>query len=197
MRAPLQKVVFLGDSGVGKTSIYNILQKHPFKASIPNTVGGSSGSIEVCPPGYPPARLILWDTAGQEKYRGIVPLYCFGTAYVVVVYDITSRISFTNVPSWIAFGREHAPESAKLVLLGNKNDDEERRVVTQDEGWALAEQVEAMAFFETSAKSGTGIDDCIETIAKDSVVRHTEEIVKEAAATVPMIEKRKEEEDCC
>ena len=85
----------------------------------------------------------------------------------MIVYDITDEVSFTNVEKWISDCKDNAPNSALLVLIGNKSDLEEKRVISKDKGKNLAEEND-MIFFETSALNGNGIEDafkkCIEII---------------------------------
>ena len=95
----------------------------------------------------------MWDTAGQEKYKGLIPSYVRNSSIVFVVYDVSSKSSFDNIPKWITFIR--SIENTTLVLCGNKIDIENREV-TKEEGEALA-QKEGLTFFETSAKTGDGI----------------------------------------
>ena len=95
----------------------------------------------------------IWDTAGQEKYKGLIPSYVRNSSIVFVVYDVSTKSSFDNVPKWISFIR--SIENTTLVLCGNKTD-LEKREVTKEEGEAFA-QKESLAFFETSAKTGDGI----------------------------------------
>ena len=95
----------------------------------------------------------MWDTAGQEKYKGLIPSYVRNSSIVFLVYDVSTKTSFDNIPNWINFIR--TIENTTLVLCGNKIDLENREV-KKEEGEALA-QKEGLAFFEVSAKTGDGI----------------------------------------
>jgi small GTP-binding protein len=161
----IPKVVLLGDHLVGKTSIFTFLQKQPFSAYVNTTVGGGCALVDVQVGGQP-VKLVLWDTAGEEKYRAIVPMYLRDVSYLLLVFDISNRESFDSVPGWAAFIRLHAKVSAKIVLIGNKADLEER-VISMEDGFEMKEQIEAFEFMEGSVKNGVGIQEIIEKVAED------------------------------
>ena len=98
-------------------------------------------------------KLQMWDTAGQEKYKGLIPSYVRNSSIVFLVYDISSKVSFDNIPKWINFIK--TIENTTLVLCGNKIDLSNREVQKQ-EGAELA-QKEGIAFFEVSAKTNENI----------------------------------------
>ena len=136
------KIIFVGDAGVGKTTIIARIMDSPFNEVYePSKYRGQN------------IKLQIWDTAGQEKYKGLIPSYVRNSSIVFLVYDISVKSSFDNIPKWISFIR--SIENTTLVLCGNKID-LEKREVTKEEGEALA-QKEGIAFYETSAKSGDGI----------------------------------------
>ena len=121
----------------------------------------------------------IWDTAGQEKYKGLIPSYVRNSSIVFLVYDISVRSSFDNVPKWISFIR--SIENTTLVLVGNKID-LEKREVTKEEGESLA-QKEGISFYETSAKSGDGIKNMFYNSVSDLSVfaenNNKESLIKE------------------
>ena len=98
-------------------------------------------------------KLQIWDTAGQEKYKGLIPSYVRNSSIVFVVYDVAVKTSFDNIPKWINFIK--TIENTTLVLCGNKIDLSNREV-KKEEGEALA-QKEGIAFFEVSAKTDENI----------------------------------------
>ena len=109
-------------------------------------------------------RLQIWDTAGQENFRAMTRIYYKNSSCALIVYDITEKESFNHIDSWITECKKIAPETALLVLIGNKNDLNENREVSYNEGLKLAEK-NNMLFFETSAKNVENI----EKIFKESV----------------------------
>jgi small GTP-binding protein len=158
------KVVFIGDSAVGKTSLFQRFQDKEFCGEVPTTVGGACANVTIDLAPNPPINLIVWDTAGQEKYRGIVPMYFSRAVFILIVYDVTNRASFDSVPSWASLSQEKAPTNVRLVLIGNKSDLEEQRVVSWTEGTELATSIRAI-FLETSALNSNGVRDLIVAVA--------------------------------
>ena len=146
------KIIFVGDAGVGKTTLISRIMDNPFSDVYEPSIGVDFMSKSIKYRGQN-IKLQMWDTAGQEKYKGLIPSYVRNSSIVFVVYDVSTKSSFDNVPKWISFIR--SIENTTLVLCGNKTD-LEKREVTKEEGEAFA-QKESLAFFETSAKTGDGI----------------------------------------
>ena len=99
-------------------------------------------------------KLQIWDSAGQERYKALIPSYVRGASIVFIVYDVTNKNTFTNVITWINFIKQVNTDESYLVLCGNKID--LPRQVSTNEGKLLAEK-ENLNFYETSAKSGEGV----------------------------------------
>ena len=146
------KIIFIGDAGVGKTTIISRIMDNPFNEVYEPSIGVDFMSKIIKYRGQN-IKLQIWDTAGQEKYKGLIPSYVRNSSIVFLIYDISVKSSFDNIPNWITFIR--SIENTTLVLCGNKID-LEKREVTKEEGEALA-QKEGIAFYEMSAKSGEGI----------------------------------------
>ena len=146
------KIIFVGDAGVGKTTLISRIMDNPFSDVYEPSIGVDFMSKSIKYRGQN-IKLQMWDTAGQEKYKGLIPSYVRNSSIVFVVYDVSTKSSFDNVPKWISFIR--SIENTTLVLCGNKTD-LEKREVTKEEGETFA-QKESLAFFETSAKTGDGI----------------------------------------
>jgi small GTP-binding protein len=160
------KAVLIGDSGVGKTAIFRVIQRHPFNECASETVGGSCCTIDLTMPDNSHSRLMVWDTAGQEKYRQMIPMYFNRVSVLVVVYDITMPESFKTVQAWIELAHERAPSTCITFLIGNKADLEDKRVISTEAGLDLQERIGAVAFLEVSAKDGTRIDAFLDEIAR-------------------------------
>jgi small GTP-binding protein len=158
------KVVFIGDSAVGKTSLFMRFQSKEFSSEVPTTVGGACANVTIDLEDDRKIHLIVWDTAGQEKYRGIVPMYFNRAAFILIVYDIANRTSFESVPSWVTLSQSKSPDGVRLVLIGNKSDLEVQRAVSVVEGTELAASVGAM-FLETSALNPELVRDLIVAVA--------------------------------
>ena len=102
----------------------------------------------------------IWDSAGQERYKALIPSYVRGASIIFIVYDISNKNTFNNVNTWINFIKQINSDNSFLILCGNKID--LQRQVTTKEGLNLAEK-ENMIFFETSAKSGEGVNNMMYT----------------------------------
>ena len=141
------EVLFVGDAGVGKTQIIKNFLEEKFSDVYELTIGVEDISKDITIRGTN-RRLQMLDCSGQEKYKGIISSYVKGSSIVFLIYDVTSKSSFDNIPTWISFIKSHG--SPTLVLCGNKID-LEKREVTKEEGEALA-QKEGIGFYEVSAK---------------------------------------------
>ena len=173
------KVVFIGNSTVGKTALFHRFQGSTELGETVPTVGGACANVSVTVKDNSEVNLMVWDTAGQETYRGIVPMYFSRASFILIVYDITQRSSFESIKEWINLSREQAPPTARIGIIGNKCDLEKNRKVTLAEGQDLADAEEAVLFFETSALKGQCIDELLVTVAE---LAHRDEI--RAAETV-------------
>ncbi|KAF1766319.1 hypothetical protein GCK72_006275 [Caenorhabditis remanei] len=144
------KIVVLGDSGVGKTSI---IYRHRYGAHyrpVNATIGASFVSFDVGSDRDEMVRLQVWDTAGQERFRCMVPMYMRNADAALIVYDVTDRNTFEDVEKWLKdLDRSSGTEEANVFLIGNKTDLVEKREVSEAEGRAMAAKINAK-YFELS-----------------------------------------------
>ncbi|KAJ8350513.1 hypothetical protein SKAU_G00256430 [Synaphobranchus kaupii] len=158
------KMVLLGSSGVGKSSLALRFSKDEFKASAP-TIGCAYLTQVVCLHNAR-IRFEIWDTAGEEKYHSVTPLYYRGAHAALVVYDICKRESFARAQLWLKeLEKQYFPGETVVGLVGNKADLSDGRKVSLQEGYRLAES-KGLLFMETSAKSGQQISELLMTIAE-------------------------------
>ena len=153
----LLKYIIIGDPSVGKSNILLKYAHNKFTNEYQATIGVEFGAKNLTLGGKI-FRIQIWDTAGQENFRSITRAYYKNSVCAIVTYDITNRNSFENVQDWIDEVKSQTPKEILLVLVGNKIDLENERVVSFDEGKKLSENND-MLFFETSAKNGNGIND--------------------------------------
>ena len=160
----LLKYVIIGDSGVGKSNILLQYINGKFSDDFKATVGVEFGAknIEINSRIY---RIQIWDTAGQENFRSIARAYYKNSICACIVYDINNRNSFNSVKSWIDDCTKQTPKSILLLLIGNKNDLNDKREVQYEEGAEFAKK-RNMIFLETSAKTGNNIDNIFERSVK-------------------------------
>ncbi|KAG2423550.1 hypothetical protein HXX76_015192 [Chlamydomonas incerta] len=115
-------------------------------------------------------KLQIWDTAGQERFRTITSAYYRGAQGIILVYDITDEASFNNVRNWMRNIEQHASDNVNKILVGNKLDLAEKRVVAESRGRALADEY-GFRFFETSAKDNVCVEEAFLSVAKDVLHR--------------------------
>eukprot|EP01035_Chromulina_nebulosa_P027504 gene27504-36187_t len=126
------KLVFLGDQGVGKTSIITRFMYDSFDKNYQATIGIDFLSKTMYLEDRT-VRLQLWDTAGQERFRSLIPSYIRDSSVAVVVFDITNRASFLNTSKWIEDVRNERGNDVIIILVGNKTDLSDKRQVSVDE----------------------------------------------------------------
>ena len=119
------KIIFVGDAGVGKTTIISRIMDNPYNEAYEPSIGVDFMSKNISFHGQI-TKLQMWDTAGQEKYKGLIPSYVRNSSIVFLIYDVSTKTSFDNIPNWINFIRNI--ETTTLVLCGNKIDVSEREV---------------------------------------------------------------------
>ena len=154
------KVTFVGETGVGKTSILQRLRypAAPLIESREATIGCEFFAHDVCDSAGNVTRLLIWDTAGQEVFRCFTPQFMRGSRVVVVCFDVTARATFTDVSWWVEESRKSLQGQAAYVLFGNKTDrEEEERQVSTEEATTLGLRLGAISYVEGSAKTGDGM----------------------------------------
>eukprot|EP00005_Dracoamoeba_jomungandri_P010844 CAMPEP_0174274856 /NCGR_PEP_ID=MMETSP0439-20130205/59502_1 /TAXON_ID=0 /ORGANISM="Stereomyxa ramosa, Strain Chinc5" /LENGTH=206 /DNA_ID=CAMNT_0015366899 /DNA_START=37 /DNA_END=657 /DNA_ORIENTATION=+ len=158
----LFKLLIIGDSGVGKSSILLRFTDDEFDEEHPCTIGVDF-AVKVLRFEDKKIQLTIWDTAGQEKFRALTSSYYRGTQGIVLVYDVTDRDSFLHLEIWLKEIEMYCnnPEVVKL-LVGNKIDKANRKV-TREEGKAFAQE-RSMVFIECSAKTKLGIQQTFEEL---------------------------------
>ncbi|MFX0010230.1 MAG: Rab family GTPase [Candidatus Hermodarchaeota archaeon] len=154
------KITILGESAVGKTSLINQFVEGSFQEDYKPTLGANivrkDISIEKV---NAKVRLIMWDLAGQEKYNVIRSMYFQGCVGSLFVYDLTRHNTFDNIETkWLRDFKNYVKKEGEYVLIGNKKDLENQRVVLTEDGQKLADKIKASDFIETSAKSGENVE---------------------------------------
>lgn len=156
------KLVFLGDQSVGKTSLITRFMYDSFDSTYQATIGIDFLSKKLSVDGKE-VPLQIWDTAGTERFRSLIPNYIRDLSAAVAAYDISNTASFDNIRSWINDIRQER-DNVLIVLCGNKTDLAEKRRVSYEQGLRLAEELGTM-YIETSAKTGTNVKKLFRTIA--------------------------------
>jgi len=158
------KLVLLGESAVGKSSLVLRFVKGQFHEFQESTIGAAFLTQTVCLDDTT-VKFEIWDTAGQERYHSLAPMYYRGAQAAIVVYDITNADTFERAKSWVKELQRQASPNIVIALAGNKADLTTNRIVEYDEASAYAEE-NSLLFMETSAKTALNVNDIFLAIAK-------------------------------
>ena len=154
------KLIVVGNQGTGKSCILNRFVNETFEENYQATIGLDFQSKNVTIHDQD-VRLILYDTAGQEKFRSLIPMYIREAQIILLIYDITDRESFDSMPKWIQEVLQVKNSEAVFVLIGNKIDLEDKRQISFEEGKKFAEENNYI-FQEVSAKTGDNFEKLFE-----------------------------------
>ncbi|XP_075632045.1 ras-related protein Rab-44 isoform X5 [Balearica regulorum gibbericeps] len=187
----LYNVLFVGDSHVGKTSFLYRLHADTFNPHLNATVGLDYQVKNIVVDNKHFA-LRLWDSAGQERYHSITKQFFRKADGVVLMYDITSEYSFSDVQYWLSCIQEGAEDGVAILLLGNKTDCAAERRVPTEEGERLAKAHQLM-FYECSAASGHNVSEAMVSLIRLLKV-HEDELKNKAAEVPKPLQKKK---GCC
>lgn len=164
--APIEiKIVLAGESSVGKTCVVERVLKNNFIDDQSSTLGVLYSTLEDEIDGKNVIYQI-WDTAGQENYRGMAPMYFNGSHAALCVFSVTDRESFDSIDEWVESIHQRADEQLIIFLIGNKIDLTDKREVSEAEGLEKAKSYGAI-YYEVSAKTGEGFDNFLYQIGKE------------------------------
>ena len=153
----LYKILLLGDSAVGKSCLLLRYCDDSFQDIHLATIGLDFRLKTLNLDNNKKIKAQIWDTAGQDRFRAITKNYYRGANGILLIYDITDRSSFEHIRNWIEQIKEEAPEQIIIYLVGNKIDNQNNRVVTNEEAKKLAEEFK-LKYYETSAKNNINVD---------------------------------------
>eukprot|EP00477_Mikrocytos_mackini_P000045 GAHX01000045.1.p1 GENE.GAHX01000045.1~~GAHX01000045.1.p1 ORF type:complete len:224 (+),score=44.45 GAHX01000045.1:48-674(+) len=165
------KIIIIGNSGVGKTSILNRYSTKKFDVNFISTVGidFKTRVKTIC---GKKVKIQLWDTAGQERFQKIAQAYFKGADAFIFVFNVKDKASYDAIDSWMEKVNEKndSPKSyVKKVIAGNQNDcPPEERIVSVEEGKQLAEKF-GVDYYDVSAASGDKIDELFDTLSQQVV----------------------------
>ena len=201
------KIVMIGDSGVGKTNLLSRYCKDTFTTDTKPTIG-----VEFTP--YQTTcndmnvTVHLWDTAGQEKYRGITSSYYKDAHGICLVFDISNKNSFLNLDIWLDEIRNFSSEDVQIILMANKTDLADKRRVSTSEAEAYAE-TQKLFYMEVSAKTNEGgfvekafakvIEEAVKHSANDAKRKQMERAsrIRKTAGTLAMDGSSVARKGCC
>ncbi|KAK9316081.1 small GTPase superfamily [Lipomyces starkeyi] len=174
------KVIILGDSGVGKTSLMQQYVSKKFSNQYKATIGADFLTKQDVRVDDRTVTMQLWDTAGQERFQSLGVAFYRGADCCVLVYDVNNAKSFEALDSWrdefLIQASPRDPESFPFVVLGNKIDVEEsKRVISQKRALAFCQAKGNIPYFETSAKEAINVDQAFEVIARNALIQEESE----------------------
>uniref|UniRef100_A0A1I7ZI37 Ras-related protein Rab-1 n=1 Tax=Steinernema glaseri TaxID=37863 RepID=A0A1I7ZI37_9BILA len=153
----LFKVLLIGDTAVGKTSLLHRFSDDTFTPSMSATIG-IDFKVKTVVMNEKKVKLQVWDTAGQERFDTITTSYYRGADGIVLVYDLCNPDSFLNLAKWLRYIRQYADDGVAMILVGNKCDMVAERNVPKAKGEEAALE-HSIPYFETSAKANLNVDD--------------------------------------
>ncbi len=174
------KVVVVGDSGVGKTNLIKRFASDTFSYDSKATVG-----VEFISKSYiinkKVFKIEIWDTAGQERYKAITSAYYKGAKGCLIVYDTTSQLTFNNIDKWMSEIREKALTNIKVMIVGNKIDLKDKRIVPIEEAMKKSQELQA-PIMETSAYDATNVKEAFYDLIREMYkeVKKNLDIVEES-----------------
>ena len=178
-----QKIIFCGDAGVGKTSIINSIMGQKFVEDYEPSIGVDFFSKTIRYKGRL-IKLQIWDSAGQEKFKSLIPNYIRGSSLIFVIFDVSKKMSYDHLTDWIQF-ITNIENNSVIIIVGNKIDLKNDREVNKEEAEKFCKE-NKYEYFEVSAKEGTNIDNMLytsvaglpvfnaingETIAKENIIQ--------------------------
>lgn len=175
------KVCLLGDCGVGKSSLVLQFVTGKFSTMHSPTIGASflsrTFTIGKNNESY---KFEIWDTAGQERFKSLTPMYYRNCAAAILVYDISSELTFDNIKSWISDLKRFGPPNIIIVIVGNKRDLPDEREVESHRGLEYATSIGAI-FVEVSAKKNENISLIFEEIC-ERIVSDKEDLIEKKSS---------------
>ena len=159
------RIITLGDSAVGKTSLILRYSDNYFSSLYLSTAGIDSKIKIIKLENGEDIRVVLTDTAGQERCRNIASNYIKKADGILLVYNITDKDTFEGVKVWIKSIKEESGDSRPIILLGNKSDLNDKRMIKKEVGEDFAEN-EGIKFYETSCKTGENVEKAINDLVK-------------------------------
>lgn len=186
---PARKFVFLGDAGVGKTSIINRANNGGWAETQPTTAPG-------CTKYQYEDKLTInfWDTAGQENFHSMTTMYVRNAMGAIIIFDLTSQRSFDNLQKWFDMCQDTNPPPEVFYMIGNKADLENDRKVVREQAEDFAEQHHAI-YYEVSAVSGQGLTELFPSIAEFVLDKLGQ--TNSPVQTVALSKKKKKKGKCC
>ena len=167
----LFKLLIIGDSGVGKSCLLQRFADDRYTDIFISTIGVDF-KIRTIIIDSLKVKLQIWDSAGSEKFRVITSSYYRGAHGIIVVFDVTSQVSFDHVQTWLKEINKFAIETVELLLVGTKTDLAELRIIPKSDAQAFAD-LKQIPYVETSSKSDLGVKEAFHKLATQIKNKYT------------------------
>ena len=189
------KITFVGDAGVGKTSLIEQLINRKFSQEVPSTIGGGN-FIKRITINQKKCQLSIWDTAGQERFRSLSKIYLKNSNIVIYVYDITKRETFDNITkNWTHIIHDLLGDNNIIFgVFGNKSDMYSFDNVGFDNGKNLAEEINGF-FFETTAQNYDNIMEAIRKLVNEYIIKYGD--INDKKDKIVLNDEKNKNNGCC
>ena len=172
------KVLLIGNSNVGKSSLFLKFVDDIWNDTFVPTIGVDF-KIKTFEIDTKKIKMQIWDTAGQERFKNIIASYYRGAHGILLLYDVTDKDSFKNLSNWLIEIEKNSSKNVIKVLIGNKTDLEDKRVISKNQGKDFADTY-GLKFVETSVKKNINVKEAFETLGRELMAASAEKkIVKE------------------
>ena len=196
------KVLLLGNSNVGKSSLFLRFVDDIWNDTFVPTIGVDF-KIKTFEIDSKKIKMQIWDTAGQERFKNIIASYYRGAHGILLLYDVTDKDSFKNLSNWLIEIEKNASKNVLRVLIGNKCDLEEKRVISFNQGKEFADTY-GLKFIETSAKKNLNVTEAFETLGRELMAASSEKKIvqqkqnkKISVAKAQDLDMNKKKGGCC
>ena len=159
------KVLLLGNSNVGKSSLFLRFVDDIWNDTFVPTIGVDF-KIKTFDIDGKKIKMQIWDTAGQERFKNIIASYYRGAHGILLIYDVTDKDSFRNLSNWLIEIEKNASKNVLKIVIGNKTDLENKRVISYNQGKEFADTY-GLKFLETSAKKNYNVNEAFETLGRE------------------------------
>ena len=189
------KLMIIGDSGVGKTNFIFQFTEGKFSPLHVSTVGlDSKSKIIRLPKLKKNVKVQIWDTAGQERYMALNKSFFHKVQGIILMYDLTNRDSFENISNWLDLISQNVTNKT-IILIGNKLDLEDQRIVSETEGEKIAEENNIL-FFEGSGCTGENVNKIFTEIA-ETIYSDLIGVTRNSKLTLNKENNGKKKKKCC